>query len=81
MTLEQEAETIDHTDHGELVSYAEAIRRTGLTRRLWYDRLRQTSGVRVFVDGHDRRLRLIDARDIPRLIEARPAPRRETTAA
>ncbi len=68
-------------DDAQLIPYAEAIRRSGLSRRTWYDRLRQTSGIRVFTDGRDRRLRLIDARDIPKLTEARPAPRRERTAA
>lgn len=64
----------------ELIPYAEAIKRSGLSRRTWYDRLRQTNGVRVFTDGRDRRLRLIDARDLPKLTEARPAPRRTSAA-
>lgn len=68
-------------DDAQLIPYSEAIKRSGLSRRTWYDRLRQTSGIRVFVDGHDRRLRLIDARDIPKLVEVRPAQRREEVAA
>ncbi len=64
----------------ELIPYSEAIKRSGLSRRTWYDRLRQASGVRVFTDGRDRRLRLIHEEDISKLTEARPAPRRETAA-
>jgi hypothetical protein len=68
-------------DDAQLIPYAEAIKRSGLSRRTWYDRLRQTSGIRVFVDGRDRRLRMIDARDLPRLTQIEPVKRRTTSAA
>lgn len=73
---------IDHS--AELVPYAEAIRRSGLPVRTWFDRLRASRDeVRIYVDGRDRRRHLIDARDLEKLVEVRPAQsrRREAVAA
>ena len=65
----------------ELVPYKDAIERSGLSRRTWYDRLRESRDmVRVYQDGRDRRRRLIDVRDIEKLAEVRPAPRPEAVA-
>ncbi len=61
-------------DDNQLLPYDEAIRRSGLTRRTWYDRLRE-SGVVVYQDGRDRRRRLISAKDVERLVAFRPARR------
>jgi hypothetical protein len=61
-------------ESAELVPYAEAIRRSGLPERTWYDRLRASRDeVRVYQDGRDRRRHLIDARDLGKLTEMRPA--------
>lgn len=68
-------------DDAQLIPYAEAIKRSGLSRRTWYDRLRQTSGIRVFTDGRDRRLRLIHEEDIPKLTAIEPVERRERSTA
>lgn len=65
----------------ELIPYKDAIERSGLSRRTWYDRLRESRGVvRVYQDGRDRRRRLIDVRDVEKLAEVRPAPQREAVA-
>jgi hypothetical protein len=62
----------------ELIDYKAAMKRTGLSRRTWYDRLKEHRGtVQVYQDGRDRRRHLIDVRDAERLAEIRPAPRRE----
>ncbi len=41
-----------------------------LTRRL------ERAGINYFVDGHDRRQRMIDVRDLPRLITPEPVAKR-----
>ena len=46
-----------------------------LTRRL------QRAGVDYFVDGHDKRMRMIDVRDLPRLIAPEPVKRRGASPA
>jgi hypothetical protein len=46
-----------------------------LTRRL------QRAGVDYFVDTHDKRQRMIDVRDLPRLIAPEPVKRRGDSAA
>ncbi len=46
-----------------------------LTRRL------ERAGIAYFVDGHDRRQRMIDVRDLPRLIAPEPIKRRGDAAA
>lgn len=62
-------------DDGQLIPYPEALDRSGLSRRTLYDRLKET-GITVYQNPRDRRLRLIDVRDLPRLTEARPVQRR-----
>jgi len=46
-----------------------------LTRRL------QRAGVNYFVDGRDRRMSMIDVKDLPRLITPEPAKRRGASPA
>lgn len=61
--------------------YTEVIARTGLSKRTINERV-LSEGITTWVDGHDRRRRLIDEQDVPKLIETQPAPRRaEQTAA
>lgn len=60
----------------ELIPYRVAIARSGLSRRQWFDRVRE-AGVVVYVDGVDRRHRLIAESDIPKLTRVRPVQRRE----
>ncbi len=64
------------TQKSKLIPYPEAIARSGLTRRTWFDRVRE-SGITIYIDGRDRRLRLVDERDIAKLVEVRHRPRRE----
>lgn len=67
-------------DDSQLLPYSEAIRRSGLSRRTWYDRLRE-AGVVVYQDGKDRRQRWIAAKDVEKLVALRPARRERSTAA
>ncbi len=64
----------------DLVGYKTVLSETGLTKPRVLERIAE-EGIRVYVDGRDRRRRLISARDIPKLIEIRPDVRRaEPTA-
>ena len=64
----------------DLVGYKVVLAETGISKPRVLERIAE-EGIRVYVDGKDRRRRLISARDIPRLIETRPDERRaETTA-
>ncbi len=64
----------------QYVTFAEVIKATGLSERKITRRV-ITDGIKVFVDPHDRRRRLIRSDDLPKLTELREAPRRETSAA
>lgn len=64
----------------DLVSYKTALTETGLSKPRLLERI-AAEGVTVWVDGRDRRRRLISARDIPKLIATRPDARGEKTAA
>ena len=57
------------------VRQATGLRPHTLTRRL------QRAGVQYFVDAHDKRQRMIDVRDLPKLTQVEPVTRRERTAA
>ncbi len=59
------------TPQRQLITYREAAQRAGLTERTMKDRLRE-SGIPRYKDGVDRRYRLLDVDDLPRLIEVRP---------
>lgn len=66
----------------ELIPLKEAIERSGLPTSTWFYRLRQNrDDIRVYQDGRDRRKHLIDARDLPKLTDIRPAPRRDPQGA
>lgn len=64
----------------ELIPYNEAIRISGLSRRTWYERIKE-AGIVVYQDGRDRRQRLIDVRDLPKLTAIEPVVKRAQTAA
>ena len=57
------------------VRQATGLRPHTLTRRL------QRAGVEYFVDGKDRRQRMIDVRDLPKLTAIEPVAKRARTAA
>lgn len=63
-----------------LLTYDQVIEQTGFSRRTLNDRILSEQIV-TYVDGVDRRRRLIAAKDVPRLVEVRPAQRREEVAA
>lgn len=63
----------------EWVPYPEVIKRSGLSRRTLYDRLKEAD-ITVYKNPRDRRLRLIAAADLPKLTEARPVHRRMIVA-
>jgi len=64
----------------DLVGYEVVLSETGISKPRVLERIAE-EGIRVYVDGKDRRRRLISARDIPRLIATRPDERRAETAA
>ncbi len=64
----------------DLITYPVALSETGISKRALLERI-AAEGVTVWVDGRDRRRRLLDRRDLPKLIATRPDARRETTAA
>ncbi len=64
----------------DLIDYKVALSETGISKRALLERI-AAEGVTVWIDGRDRRRRLLDRRDLPKLTQARPAPRRERTAA
>ena len=64
-----------------LIRYRLVREATGLSPRVLNYRV-QRAGVQAFIDGTDRRQRLLDVRDLPRLIAPEPvAKRRGDTAA
>ncbi len=66
---------------GTLLRFREVRAITGL-RPYTLTRHLERAGIAYFVDGHDRRQRMIDVRDLPRLIAPEPvAKRRARTAA
>lgn len=64
----------------QLIGYQEAMVLTGLPKRTLLDRI-DREGVTVYVDGRDRRRRLIDRRDIPKLIKVEVVERSAESAA
>jgi hypothetical protein len=57
------------------VRQATGLRPHTLTRRL------QRAGVEYFIDAHDKRQRMIDVRDLPKLTQIEPVERREPSRA
>lgn len=68
------------TQHQHLIRFREVRLATGLKPHTLTRRLQRT-GVQYFVDAHDKRQRMIDVRDLPRLTQIEPVGRRERTAA
>lgn len=64
----------------DLITYPVALAETGISKRALLERI-AAEGITVWVDGRDRRKRLIDRRDLPKLIATRPDDRRAETAA
>lgn len=62
-----------------LLPYSEVLERTGIAKRTLINRLAE-EGITVYIDGRDRRRRLIDARDLPKLVKPRPVERRPQAA-
>lgn len=52
---------------------------TGLSARVLNYRV-QRAGVQAYVDGHDRRQRLLDIRDLPKLTQPEPVEREKVAA-
>ena len=67
-------------DASNLIRYRAVREATGLSARVLNYRV-QRAGVQSFVDGKDRRQRLLDVRDLPRLIAPEPVKRRGESAA
>ena len=64
-----------------LISYKQAREVLGLSPRVLNWRVAR-AGVQAYIDGKDRRRRLLDARDLPKLILIEPvAQRREVQQA
>lgn len=64
----------------QYLTFAEVAKETGLTPRKINYRV-AADRIPVYVSAEDRRQRMIAAQDLVKLVEVRPAPRRETTAA
>ncbi len=67
-------------DTSGLVTYRQARQALGLSPRVLHWRV-QRSGVQAFVDGRDRRRRLLDARDLPKLVLIEPVVKRQESSA
>ena len=67
-------------DTGNLIRYRVVREVTGLSARVLNYRV-QRAGVQAYIDGTDRRQRLLDARDLPRLVPIEPVKRRRDSAA
>lgn len=63
----------------ELIPYDEARKLSGLSARTFYRRL-ASEAIPVFIDGRDRRLRLIDRDDVERLVKVEPVERGSAAA-
>lgn len=61
----------------QLITYGEALARLGFSKRTLFDRIKDER-LTVYIDGVDRRRRLLDKRDVEKLAEVRP--RRERAA-
>jgi len=63
-----------------LLRFREVRAITGLRPHTLSRRL-ERAGIAYYVDGTDRRMRMIDVRDLPRLIAPEPAPKRRGDSA
>lgn len=64
----------------QFYTYDEAMEKTGLSLRTLHERI-QREGITRYLDRQDHRRRLLAADDVQKLMEVRPAPRREKAAA
>ncbi|MEJ7900498.1 MAG: hypothetical protein WKF63_01555 [Thermomicrobiales bacterium] len=67
-------------DTSNLIRYRVVREVTGLSARVLNYRV-QRAGVQAFIDGTDRRQRLLDIRDLPKLTQIEPVAKREAIAA
>ncbi len=67
-------------DTQHLVRFSDVRKATGLQPHTLTRRL-QRAGVQYFVDGFDKRQRMIDIRDLPKLTQVELVAKRERTAA
>ena len=62
-------------DTSTLITYRQARQALGLSPRVLNWRVARAD-VQVYVDGRDRRRRLLDARDLPKLVLIEPVKKR-----
>ena len=67
-------------DTTSLITYRQARQALGLSPRVLNWRVAR-AGVTAYVDGRDRRRRMLDARDLPKLVLIEPVKRRGDSAA
>jgi hypothetical protein len=67
-------------DTSNLIRYRVVREATGLSARVLNYRV-QRAGIQAYIDGTDRRQRLLDARDLPKLVLIEPVKRRGDSAA
>jgi len=67
-------------DTSNLIRYRVVRDVTGLSARVLNYRV-QRAGVQAYIDGTDRRQRLLDVRDLPKLTQIEPVAKREGIAA
>ncbi len=67
-------------DTSNLIRYRLVREVTGLSPRVLNYRV-QRAGVQAYIDGHDRRQRLLDIRDLPKLTQVERVQRENRTAA
>jgi hypothetical protein len=67
-------------DTSNLIRYRVVREATGLSARVLNYRV-QRAGIQAYIDGTDRRQRLLDARDLPKLTRIEPVKRRGDSAA
>jgi hypothetical protein len=63
-----------------LISYRKVRDLTGLSPRVLNYRV-QRGGVQAYINGHDRRQRMLDVRDVPKLTRIEPVTRAEPVVA
>jgi hypothetical protein len=67
-------------DTSNLIRYRVVREATGLSPRVLNYRVRR-AGIQAYVDSRDQRQRMIDVRDLPRLTEIEPVPKRRGDSA
>ncbi len=67
-------------DTSNLIRYRVVREATGLSARVLNYRV-QRAGIQAFINGHDRRQRMLDARDLPKLTRIEPVTQAEPVAA